>query len=106
MFGRPPALTPLQTRKQLLLAESELNREQFKQDWQAARHELAVVAGHARTISSYAAIGAALLGGLAVWRSIKSAPPAAPRVSWLDRLTKGASLVSTLWSAIRPPSRE
>jgi hypothetical protein len=89
-----------------LLAESELNREQFKQDWQTARQELTVLAGHARTISSYAAIGAAQLGGQAVWRSIKSAPPAAPRVSWLDRLNKGASLVSTLWSAIRPPSRE
>ena len=106
MFGRPPALTPLQSRKQLLVAESELNRAQFKQDWEAARHELAVLAGHARTISSYAAIGAALLGGLAVWRSIKSAPSAAPKVSWLDRLHKGVALVSTLWAAIRPPSRE
>ena len=106
MFGRPPALTALQTRKQLLLAESELNREQFKQDWQTARQELTVLAGQARTISSYAAIGTVLLGGLAVWRRIKSAPPAAPKVSWLDRLHKGASLVSSIWAAIRPPSRE
>ena len=106
MFGRPPALTALQMRKQLLVAESELNRAQFKEDWQAAREELAVLAGQARTISSFAVIGAVLLGGLAVWRSIKSARPSAPKVSWLDRLHQGVSLVSTLWAAIRPPSRE
>ena len=106
MFGRPPALTALQTRKQLLLAESELNRAQFKEDWQTARQDLSVLAGQARTISSFVAIGAVLLGGLAVWRRINSAPPAAKRVSWLDRLHKGASLVSTIWAAIRPPSRE
>jgi hypothetical protein len=89
-----------------LLAESELNREQFKRDWQAARDELAVLAGHARTLSGFGAIAAALLGGLAAWRGSKAAPPAGQKVSWLDRLRKGAALVSTLWAAVRPPSRE
>jgi hypothetical protein len=106
MFGRPPALTALQSRKQLLLAESELNRAQFKQDWQAARGELAVLTGQVRTISGFVAIGTALLGVQAAWRRNKSAPPAGQKVSWLARLIKGAALVSTLWAAVRPPSRE
>ena len=35
MFGKKPRLNPLESRKQLLIAESELNRAQLVQEWQA-----------------------------------------------------------------------
>ena len=34
MFGKKPRLNPLESRKQLLIAESELNRAQLVQEWQ------------------------------------------------------------------------
>jgi len=34
MFGQKPGINPLQTRKQLLIAESEINRGQMLDEWQ------------------------------------------------------------------------
>ena len=106
MFGRPSSLTALQSRKQLLLAESELNRVQLKQDWQAARQELGALASQARAISCVVAIGAALVAGVAAWRRPKSVPAVVEKTSWLGKILKGATLASTLWAAVRPPPRE
>ena len=106
MFGRPSPLTALQSRKQLLLAESELNRVQLKQDWQAARQELGALASQARNISCIVAIGTALVGGLAAWRRHKSAPKVVEKTSWISKMLKGAALASTIWAAVRPPPRK
>ena len=69
-------MNPLESRKQLLIAESELNRAQLVQEWQTMADEVHSLAHQARTISSLASAAASLVAGLASFRRKKeSAPP-------------------------------
>ena len=104
MFGKKPRLNPLESRKQLLIAESELNRAQLVQEWQAMADGVHSIAGRARTISSIASTAASLIAGLASFRRKKSAP-ANEKPSWLQSILKGTGLISTLWQAFRSPGR-
>ena len=47
-------MNPLESRKQLLIAESELNRAQLVQEWQMMAGEVHSLTSQARTISSIA----------------------------------------------------
>jgi hypothetical protein len=104
MFGKNPRLNPLESRKQLLIAESELNRAQLIQEWQAMADGVRSVAARARTISSVASTAASLVVSLASFRR-KKAAPAAEKPSWLQTILKGAGLISTFWLAFRPQGR-
>ena len=101
MFGKKTRLNPLESRKQLLIAESELNRAQLVQEWQAMGDGVRSVADRARTISSLASAAASLIAGLASFRRGKSAP-ADGKPSWWQTLRKGAPLAGLLWSKFRP----
>src|ERR1017187_10892995 len=105
MSGKNPRMNPLASRKQLLMAESELNRAQLVQEWQTMADEVHSLANQARTISSFASAAASLVAGIASFRRKKSAP-AAEKPSWLQTILKGAGLVSTIWSAFRPQGRD
>ena len=101
MFGKNPRMNPLESRKQLLIAESELNRAQLVQEWQAMADGVRSVADQARTISSVASAAASLVASLASFRRKKSAP-ADEKPSWWQILMKGAQLAGLLWSEFRP----
>jgi hypothetical protein len=101
MFGKKPRMNPLQSRKQLLIAESELNRAQLVQEWQTMADGVRSVADRARTISSIASTAASLIAGLAFFRRTRSAP-GDERPSWWQTLLKGAPLAGLLWSKFRP----
>lgn len=100
MFGKKPRLNPLESRKQLLIAESELNRAQLVQEWQAMAGGVRSVADRAETISSVVSATASLIAGLASFRGKKSVP-AAEKPSWLQTILKGAGLIATVWLAFR-----
>jgi hypothetical protein len=95
-------MKPLESRKQLLIAESELNRVQLVQEWRIMSGEVRTLAHQARTISSLASAAASLVGGLLSFRCKKPAP-AAEKTPWWQTILKGAGLVSTLWESFRPP---
>jgi len=101
MFGKNPPMNPLEPRKQLLIAESELNRAQLVQEWQAVTDGVHSVADRARTISVIASTAAALIGDLATCRRAWSAP-AAEKSSWWQTLLKGVQLAGSLWSEFGP----
>jgi hypothetical protein len=101
MFGKNPRVNPLESRKQLLVAESELNRAQLVQEWQTMADGVRSVADRASTISSLASAAASLIAGLASFRRAKSAP-GDERPSWWQTLLKGAPLAGSLWSKFRP----
>jgi hypothetical protein len=103
MFGKNPLMNPPAVRKQLLIAESELNRAQLVQEWQAMADEVHSLASRAGTISSLASAAVSLVAGLASFRRKKSAPVAG-KPSWLQTILKGAGLISTFWPAFRPQS--
>ena len=100
MFGKNPRMNPLELRKQLLIAESELNRAQLVQEWQTMADGVRSVADRARTINCLASAAASLIAGLASFRRTGSAP-AGEKPSWWQTLLKGAQLAGLLWSEFR-----
>jgi len=97
-------MNPLKARKQILIAESELNRAQLVQDWRTMADEVHALADEARTIRSMASAAGSLVAGLAALRRKKSVP--AEKRAWWQTILKGAGEISTLWSAFRPPARD
>jgi hypothetical protein len=95
-------MKPLESRKQLLIAESELNRAQLVREWRTMAGEASTLAHQARTISSLASAAASLVGGLLSLRR-KISAPAAEKPPWWQTILKSAGLVSTLWQSFRPP---
>ena len=93
-------MNPLESRKQLLVAESELNRAQLVQEWQVMKDEVRSLTDQARSISSIASAAASLVAGLASCR-LKKSTPAAEKPSWWQTILKGAGLVSSFWQAFR-----
>jgi hypothetical protein len=94
-------MNPLESRKQLLLAESELNRIQLAREWQSMAQGVNSIAERTRTISSIALASASLMSGLAsLWRT-KTAPAPEKR-SWWRTLLNGAQLSVLLWSEVSP----
>jgi hypothetical protein len=100
-------MKPLESRKQLLIAESELNRAQLVQEWHAMADEARSLVHQARTISSFASAAATLVAGLAACRRKTSPPAPAPaKPSWGQTVVKVAGLFSTFWSEFRSSRRE
>jgi len=90
----------LESRKQLLIAESELNRAQLIQEWRTMADEARSLVHQARTISSFASAAATLVAGVASCRR-KDTTPAAAKPSWGQIIVKVAGLFSTFWSEFR-----
>jgi hypothetical protein len=88
-------MSPLESRKQLLIAESELNREQLLQELRRMKDEVHSLTIQARTISSFASAAATLVAGIVSFRQKKSAPE---KPSWWRTILKGAQLAGSLWS--------
>jgi hypothetical protein len=98
-------MSPLESRKQLLIAESELNRAQLAREWQVMRGEVHSLTSQARSISSIASAAATLVAGLSSLRHKKSTT-VAEKPSWWQTLLKGAGLASSFWQAFRSQGRE
>lgn len=103
MFGNSSRINPLTSRKQILIAESELNRAHLVQDWQTLTGEVHALTAEARTIRSMVSAAASLVTGLAALRRKKTEPAEKP--AWWQTLLKGGQTISALWSEFRPCSR-
>jgi hypothetical protein len=97
-------MKPLESRKHLLLAESELNRAQLVQEWHILTEDVRSLAGQAGTIRRFASAAAILVAGLASCRR-KAAALAAEKPSWGQTIVKVAGLISTFASAFRAPPK-
>lgn len=104
MPGKSPRLNPLQSRKQLLLAESALNRAQMAGDMAVMVAGVRTLHDRAKSIESITSSAAMLLTGLAAFQRAKPAD-VKTRSSWWQIILKGAGFVSTLWLASRPQTR-
>ena len=98
-------MSPLETRKQLLIVESELNRAQLAGDVAALRADIRALSHRAKSIGSIASTVAAAVSVVTAFRRGKPAPADGKR-SWLDIVLKSAGLISTLWMAFRSPHRD
>jgi len=104
MFGKNPRMTPLQSRKQLLLVESELNRALLVGDMAALAADVRALTSRAKSIATIASSTAALVAGLAAFRRKKS-ESAGGKTSWLQTILKGAGLLFSLWTSFGPKDR-
>jgi hypothetical protein len=100
MFGKKSHVSPLELRKQLLIAESDLNRAQLAQDMAELTAGLRAFTDRAKSFGSIASSAAVLVAGLAALKHRKSAAPEA-KPSWLQTILKGVSVISGLWLAFR-----
>ena len=93
-----------ETRKQLLIAESDLNRAQLACDWQTMSDELHTLGKRAKTFGAMASVTAALLAGFSTLRR-KSAPTGPAKSGRWQTLLKAAGIAASLWSEIRSVDR-
>jgi hypothetical protein len=105
MSAYNPRLSPLASRKQLLLAESELNRALLAGEVAALKSGIRAFTERANYFGSIASSAAALGAGLASVIRPKSATAAPPKRSWLRTLFKGGGLLFSLWLELRSRGR-
>lgn len=98
-------MNPLDSRKRLLIAESELNRAKALSDLAAVSSEVCLLCEQARTLGKIASSAAVVMAVLEVFRSGKSVT-GAQKPSWLRTLRRSVGLVSTLWLALRPQRQD
>ena len=105
MFGKNPRMNPLESRKQLLIAESELNRAELVEDIVALTAGVQTLTDRAKSFGSIASSAAVLAAGLAPFLHRKPVEADA-KLSWSQTILKGAGLVSSIWLAFRSRGRD
>jgi len=95
-------MNPLQSRKKLLLAESELNRAQLVQELDVMVDDVYSLADRARTFATFASAAASMVSIITSFRR-KTSVPADEKPSWLQTVLKSAPLIGSLWSKFRVP---
>ena len=93
-------VSPLESRKQLLVAESELNRAGLADEWQAMAHGVRDFAHRAKNIAAWASAAALVVAGITALRR-DSTRSGTVKSSWFQKILKGARVASTLWLAFR-----
>ncbi len=104
MFGKNPHLNALRVRKQLLLAESELNRVHLTTDLTTLKLGIRSFTVRSQSMISVVSSTIALVTGLAAFNRDKPAEGAS-KPSWVRRILKTAGLISTIWLALRARNR-
>ncbi|HEV7923844.1 MAG TPA: hypothetical protein VGR14_00705 [Verrucomicrobiae bacterium] len=97
-------MNQLQSRKQLLIAESELNRAQFVQEWEGMAEGARSIAARARSLKMIVSSAAVVAAGMAAFRRGKRAQAGA-KTSWLKSILRTARLLSGIWLAFRSAGR-
>jgi len=98
-------MNPPNSRKQLLIAESELNRAELVQEWQTMADGACALVNRARTVGSFAFAAASLVAGLASFRRKKFSADRNEKPSWWRAVSRSAGLFSTFWRAFHPSGR-
>ena len=98
-------MNPLETRKRLLVAESELNRAQLVRELDAMTVGVRTLTHRVKSFGSIASTAALLVTTFAALRRGKVGI-ASLKPSWFQMIRKGAGLVSTLWPAFRAKKHE
>jgi hypothetical protein len=98
-------MNPLEARKQLLIAESEINRARLKDEIGELAENVHRFREQAGAIGSIATSSVKLLVGLAELRNGHREEPTAEH-SWVRSILKGVGLVTTVWRTFRPRKRD
>ncbi|MBI3852253.1 MAG: hypothetical protein HY298_18505 [Verrucomicrobia bacterium] len=88
-----------------MVAESEINRLQLAEEWQAMTEGVRSLGARVKSVSSLASVAALLVAGASVFRRSKSMP-AEVKPSRFHTLLKGAQLAGSIWLAFRSRGRD
>ena len=104
MSRKKPPLNPVEFQKQVLVAESEINRLQLLEEWRAMTDGARSLAARAKVISAFAS-GTAILVAFfsAFWRG--PGRPVSMVRSLIPAILKGAQVASSIWSSFRTHPR-
>ena len=100
MSWKKSRVNPLAARKQLLIAESEINRARLLQEWQTLAGEVSSVTARAKSFNGMAASILSLVAAVGAFTSSRPAPAAA-QSSWLQKISNGVRLATNLWLMFR-----
>ena len=93
-------MNPLELRRRLLVAESELNRSQIIVDCAEVAAGVRLFTERAKSFGSLLSSAQILITATAAFQQGRSSACAGPS-SWLQTMIKGAGLISTVWFALK-----
>jgi hypothetical protein len=93
-------MNPSQQEKELLIAESELNRALLREDWCTITKGVRHLSAGLQSVGSLASMAALLVTAISSFRRERAAATGA-KASWIDTALKGAKLASSIWMAFR-----
>ena len=103
MFGKKSYLKTLETRKQEIVAQSDVNRIELLKDWETLKTELQRVKKQLRAAGSIASSAVVLAAAASVLRR-KHEPPKPedhPKVPWVAAALNGAKVGASLFIKLR-----
>lgn len=102
MPGKESQLTPLETRKQLLVAESELNRAQMLNELLDLKNEIHRCKRHLQAAGSTVSAAAKIADAFsAVSRAFSRCEDSGNKPSWTSTLLDTARTGTSLWLLLR-----
>jgi hypothetical protein len=103
MPGKNFQLTPLESRKQLLLVESELNRAQLLNELRDFKNEIHHLGNQVQAVGSLASSAAKLASTFAAIGNAFTHRDSGEKKksSWVSSLLSGARMGASLWGALR-----
>lgn len=107
MPGKNFQLTPLESRKQLLLVESELNRAQLLNELRDFKNEIHQLQDQVQAVASMASSAAKLADTFSAIGSAFTHHDAGEKKksSWISTLWNGARTGASIWSAMQSDHR-
>ena len=96
-------MNPLTLSKQLLIAESELNRIHLIEDAAMIKVEVLTLANRTRSFTTIASSAITMLSGLLAMQRDRSATPS--KTSWWTTLLTSSGMIASLWQAFQPVAR-
>jgi hypothetical protein len=102
MPGRKPQLNELELRKQLLIAESELQRTLIREDWRAMEAALRSVAATGKSALSMLSTTAIAAAGVS---TLAGSFRRGTGSSWVSKLFSAGKFAASLWFATRQRSQ-
>jgi hypothetical protein len=109
MLGKNTSLNSLQTRKRLLLTESEVNRAELVSELKRVKGEISHLKKQVRTVGSIASSAALAATAFSLFRKRRTSSESANgsgKPSWLSTALAGARIGTSLFLKIRSFLRE
>ena len=104
MFGKDTSVSSLTARKQLLIAESNLNRTRLLQDWKSVASGWSDISQRTQSLRGIASCALSLLEA-GDPPSTRTRSRVSERSSWGDILIPGTRLASDIWQHFHPRNR-